>query len=728
MDIDYASGRITYDGADRIIAFIEDHGLTLEWLIETHVHADHLSAAPYIQGKLGGKLGIGENITIVQETFGKIFNEGSVFLRDGSQFDRLFKDGDSYRIGGMTAHAIHTPGHTPACMTHVVGDAAFVGDTLFMPDGGSARADFPGGDARTLYRSIQRVLALPRETRLFMCHDYGPNGRDIAWETTVGERSTTTSMSAMAPARTSPCACASPRQPLEMPRLIIPSLQVNMRPATPAQGRAARSSQGAGQRTLIMFFLLRRGPPRCTPARSTTALRCRPDHAGEVRSPTPVSTPSSAQGPTTRKRPAELAEIARRRGGGPEGDPHPRLGRVREATSSASTRPGGPAEACVAYCRLPGRQPHRRLPRRDAAGAGGRARIDPDVAEGHIPILDWGRRYSRATLTSDVLAAIIVTIMLIPQSLAYALLAGLPPEVGHYASILPMIAYAIFGTSTALAVGPVAVVSLMTATAIGRLAATGTVDYASAAIVLAALSGAMLVVMGLLRLGFIANFLSHPVISASSRPRASSSRRARSAASPASNRGPRDAGPRRPIVANIGTANAYTMAVGGGALRPPLRSAAISRRPPAARRAGRRRRHRGAAGPVVVVFPTMAASGRLQPGARRRWSARCRRALPMLSLPSFSLATVQALVPALIISVVGFVESISVPRRSPPSAASASTRPGAGRPAPRTLPPVGGGYPVTGGFARSVVNYDAGAATRAAGAFTALGIAARPCC
>jgi glyoxylase-like metal-dependent hydrolase (beta-lactamase superfamily II) len=168
MDIDYAAGRITYDGADAIIRFIEEGQLKLEWLIETHVHADHLSAAPYIQGKLGGKLGIGENITIVQDTFGKIFNEGTEFQRDGSQFDRLFKDGDSYQIGEMTAYVMHTPGHTPACMTHVIGDAAFVGDTLFMPDGGSARADFPGGDARTLYRSIQRVLALPRETRLFM--------------------------------------------------------------------------------------------------------------------------------------------------------------------------------------------------------------------------------------------------------------------------------------------------------------------------------------------------------------------------------------------------------------------------------------------------------------------------------------------------------------------------------------------------------------------------------
>lgn len=230
MDIDYVAGRITHDGADRIIDHIRRSGWRLEWLIETHVHADHLSAAPYIQRELGGRLGIGENITIVQETFGKIFNEGTEFQRDGSQFDRLFKDGDSYAIGNMTAFVLHTPGHTPACMTHVIGDAAFVGDTLFMPDGGSARADFPGGDARTLYRSIQRVLSLPGETRLFMCHDYGPNGRDIQWETSVaderehnihvGNGADEDSFVAMREARDAT---------LAMPRLIIPSLQVNMR-------------------------------------------------------------------------------------------------------------------------------------------------------------------------------------------------------------------------------------------------------------------------------------------------------------------------------------------------------------------------------------------------------------------------------------------------------------------------------------------------------------------
>ena len=230
MDIDYAAGRITYHGADAIIAHIRERGLDLQWLIETHVHADHLSAAPYIQAKLGGRLGIGENVTIVQETFGKVFNEGSEFRRDGSQFDRLFKDGDSYRIGSMTAYAMHTPGHTPACMTHVIGDAAFVGDTLFMPDGGSARADFPGGNARTLYRSIRRVLSLPREMRLFMCHDYGPNGRDIQWETSVGEE---IDHNIYVGGGTSEDAFVAMREArdktLAMPRLIIPSLQVNMR-------------------------------------------------------------------------------------------------------------------------------------------------------------------------------------------------------------------------------------------------------------------------------------------------------------------------------------------------------------------------------------------------------------------------------------------------------------------------------------------------------------------
>ena len=230
MDMDYAAGRISYESADEIIAFIRAQGLTLEWLIETHVHADHLSAAPYIQSKLGGKIGIGENIRVVQETFGKVFNEGTEFQRDGSQFDRLFADGDTYQIGSMQAFAMHTPGHTPACMTHVIGDAAFVGDTLFMPDGGSARADFPGGDARTLYRSIKRVLQLPDAMRVFLCHDYGPNGRDIRWETTIGEERAHNIHVANGVSEDEFVALREARdKTLAMPKLIIPSLQINMK-------------------------------------------------------------------------------------------------------------------------------------------------------------------------------------------------------------------------------------------------------------------------------------------------------------------------------------------------------------------------------------------------------------------------------------------------------------------------------------------------------------------
>lgn len=230
MDIDYAAGRITSDHADAMIVDIQERGLTLEWIIETHVHADHLSAAPYIQNKLGGKIGIGDQIMIVQETFGKVFNEGTEFQRDGSQFDRLFKDGDSYHIGTMEAFAMYTPGHTPACMVHVMGNAAFTGDTLFMPDGGSARADFPGGDPATLYDSIQKVLALPDEMRLFMCHDYGPNGRDIAWETSVGEEKTHNIHVGKGRTREEFVAFRTLRDAqLSMPKLIIPSLQVNMR-------------------------------------------------------------------------------------------------------------------------------------------------------------------------------------------------------------------------------------------------------------------------------------------------------------------------------------------------------------------------------------------------------------------------------------------------------------------------------------------------------------------
>ena len=209
-------------------------GLKLEWIIETHVHADHLSAAPYIQDKLGGKIGVGAQIMEVQEVFGKVFNEGTEFQRDGSQFDALFEDGDTYEIGSMTATAIATPGHTPACMVHIIGDAAFTGDTLFMPDGGSARADFPGGDAGELYDSIQKLMTLPDDMRLFMCHDYGPNGREIRWETTVREEREHNihvgTKSGSAVTREEFIAMRNARdETLSMPRLIIPSLQVNMR-------------------------------------------------------------------------------------------------------------------------------------------------------------------------------------------------------------------------------------------------------------------------------------------------------------------------------------------------------------------------------------------------------------------------------------------------------------------------------------------------------------------
>lgn len=230
LDMDYAAGRITYDSADRLIDSIQTQGLSLEWIIETHVHADHLSAAPYIQDKLGGKIGVGAGIKEIQDTFGKIFNEGTEFQRDGSQFDALFEDGDTYTIGELTAFVIATPGHTPACMVHVIGDAAFAGDTLFMPDGGSARADFPGGDAGQLYDSIQTVLALPDEMRLFICHDYGPGGRAIAWETNIGQQRAGNIHVGAGKSREDFIKFRTERDAqLAMPKLIIPSLQVNMR-------------------------------------------------------------------------------------------------------------------------------------------------------------------------------------------------------------------------------------------------------------------------------------------------------------------------------------------------------------------------------------------------------------------------------------------------------------------------------------------------------------------
>jgi glyoxylase-like metal-dependent hydrolase (beta-lactamase superfamily II) len=186
LDFDPASGRTSTKAADEIIAYVKAEGLTVEWILETHVHADHLSAGHYLKEQLGGKIAIGSNITIVQKTFGEIFNAEAEFRRDGSQFDALFDDGARFKVGSIDARVIHTPGHTPACITFVIGDAAFIGDTMFMPDYGTARCDFPGGDAATLYRSIQKIFALADETRLFMCHDYKAPGRgEYAWETTV---------------------------------------------------------------------------------------------------------------------------------------------------------------------------------------------------------------------------------------------------------------------------------------------------------------------------------------------------------------------------------------------------------------------------------------------------------------------------------------------------------------------------------------------------------------
>ena len=230
MDLDYPSGSISFAGADQIIAYISHHQLELQWILETHVHADHLSAAPYIQQRLGGKIAIGANISIVQNVFADVFNAEPEFARDGSQFDCLLQDGDRMDIGQMTGRALHTPGHTPACMTYIMGDAIFVGDTLFMPDGGTARVDFPGGDAATLYQSIQRILSLPGDMRIFVCHDYLPDGRELEYETTVTAQrnanihvNKTISEPAFVEMRQARDAT------LGMPSLILPSLQVNMR-------------------------------------------------------------------------------------------------------------------------------------------------------------------------------------------------------------------------------------------------------------------------------------------------------------------------------------------------------------------------------------------------------------------------------------------------------------------------------------------------------------------
>lgn len=230
-DFDEASGRTSFQSADSIVAYVQKHGLTVDWLLETHAHADHLSAAPYLQERLGGKLAIGRAITTVQDVFGKIFNAGTEFQRDGSQFDKLLDDGDELMVGSIPLVALHVPGHTPADMAYVIGDAVFVGDTMFMPDYGSARADFPGGCARDLYRSVRRLMRLPPETRAFMCHDYKAPGRDqYAWETTIGaERTANVHLHEGVTEEQFVAMRTARDKTLGMPRLILPSLQVNMR-------------------------------------------------------------------------------------------------------------------------------------------------------------------------------------------------------------------------------------------------------------------------------------------------------------------------------------------------------------------------------------------------------------------------------------------------------------------------------------------------------------------
>ena len=231
LDFDQASGRTSTQSADELIAHVKARDLACDWIIDTHVHADHLTAAPYIKQQIGGRTAIGDQISTVQQVFKEIFNEGQSFHTDGSQFDHLFADGETYTIGTLDARAVHTPGHTPACMSHIIGDAVFVGDTIFMPDFGTARCDFPGGNAGMLYDSIQRLFALPDETRMFLCHDYKAPGRDhFHWETTVGEQKRSnihvkngTSREAFVAMRTARDAT------LDMPKLILPSVQINMR-------------------------------------------------------------------------------------------------------------------------------------------------------------------------------------------------------------------------------------------------------------------------------------------------------------------------------------------------------------------------------------------------------------------------------------------------------------------------------------------------------------------
>ena len=230
LGYDAASGRTDFKAADQIIAAVSERRLTVAWIIESHVHADHLSAAPYLRAKLGGQVAIGAAISEVQRVFGDIFNVGDGFRSDGRQFDKLFQDGESYRLGSIEARAFHTPGHTPACMSHLIGDALFVGDTLFMPDFGTARCDFPGGDAGQLYDSIQMLLALPAATRMFLCHDYKAPGRDcFAWETTVEEQKRDNIHLAGETSRDDFIAMRTARDAsLSMPALILPSVQVNI--------------------------------------------------------------------------------------------------------------------------------------------------------------------------------------------------------------------------------------------------------------------------------------------------------------------------------------------------------------------------------------------------------------------------------------------------------------------------------------------------------------------
>jgi glyoxylase-like metal-dependent hydrolase (beta-lactamase superfamily II) len=230
-DYEAASGRTSHESARALVTFARAAELAVDWVIETHVHADHLSAAPWVQGELGGKLAIGEHIRRVQDRFGTLFNAGEGFARDGSQFDHLFMDGEQYQLGSIPATALHTPGHTPACMTHVIGDAAFVGDTLFMPDYGTARCDFPDGDAATLYRSIRRIFALPGATRIFLCHDYKAPGRDeYAHETTVAAERAGNIHARDGIGEAEFVAMRNARDAtLKLPQLLLPAVQVNMR-------------------------------------------------------------------------------------------------------------------------------------------------------------------------------------------------------------------------------------------------------------------------------------------------------------------------------------------------------------------------------------------------------------------------------------------------------------------------------------------------------------------